>query len=95
MTVAGVDRDEEQDTTRTATVHIQTADDQLVPQRLGPRGLQRLAAAAQWAAETVYGAVSCCGSGWCLLSVVVGCFSGGFVIFRPGWCHRALLPSTR
>ena len=46
--------DEEHDTTRTATVHIQTAN-QLVPQRLGPRGLQRLAAAAQWATETVYG----------------------------------------
>ena len=47
--------DEEHDTTRTATVHIQIADDQLKPQRLGPRGLQRFAAAAQWAAEIVYG----------------------------------------
>ena len=47
--------DGEQDTTRTVTVLIQTADDHLVPQPLGPRGLQRLAAAAQWAAEIVYG----------------------------------------
>ena len=39
---AGVGAGGEQDTTRTATVHIQTANDQLVPQRLGPRGLQRL-----------------------------------------------------